>query len=120
MKPIKPEDRRIANIFEDEFKPIANADGSTSQHETALQINSQSRLGVGFHVYRMAPGTQTAPHEHNGDEEFLVLEGELADNDGQVYRKGDLVWLKDGTQHTSYSKDGALLAVYIPAQEKSV
>jgi len=119
MKPIKPEDRRIANIFNDQFKHYLE-NGVVSEKETVLQINAHERLGIGFHVYRMAPGTQTTPHQHKGDEEFLVLEGELVDNDGQVYRKGDLVWLKDGTQHTSYSKDGALLAVYIAGPEKAV
>ena len=116
MKQIKPEDRRVMNIFRDEFKPFPGENGQ-NRGESALQINAHDQLGVGFHVYRMAPGTTTIPHEHTGHEEFLVLEGELTDNDGYTYCKGDLVWLREGTQHSSYSKDGALLAVYIAKPE---
>lgn len=119
MKKIQPQDRRVVNIYKDAFQSFPSGTG-TSELETALQINSHERLGVGFHVYRMAPGTVTTPHEHTGDEEFLVLEGELTDNDGYVYKTGDLVWLKEGTQHSSHSEKGALLAVYIAAPERHV
>ena len=120
MDPIAKQERRVANIFDAEYRHWTLEDGTPSQGETILQLSEDKPLGVGFHVYRMAPGTTTTPHRHNGDEEFLVLEGELSDHDGAIYRKGDLVWLRDGTVHNSHSKDGALLAVYIPAQEKSV
>ena len=33
---------------------------------------------------------------------------------------GDLVWLRDGTEHCSYSPDGCLLAVHIAALETTV
>lgn len=119
MKRIRPEHRRVANIYRDEFTPFV-FNGEASPGESVLQVNAHSQPGVGFHVYRMAPGTQTTPHEHTEDEEFLVLEGELTDNDGHVYRKGDLVWLEKGTQHTSHTREGALLAVYIGKQEKAI
>ena len=60
----------------------------------------------------MAPGHTTTAHKHAGDEEFLVLEGELVDHDGHRYGPGDLVWLEAGTTHHSYSPEGALLVVY--------
>lgn len=119
MQKIQPIDRRVVNINRDKFKPFCNENGPSS-HESILQINSHDRLGVGFHVYRMQPGTTTTPHEHTEDEEFLVLEGELQDNDGYVYKTGDLVWLKKGTQHSSHSEHGALLAVYIGAAERNI
>ena len=119
MQKIQPDDRRDVNIYNDDFKPFGG-DAAPSSHESALQINAHEQLGVGFHVYRMQPGTTTTPHEHTQDEEFLVLEGELTDNDGYVYRTGDLVWLKKGTQHSSHSEHGALLAVYIGAAEKNL
>jgi quercetin dioxygenase-like cupin family protein len=119
MQKIHSDDRRVVNIYSDDFKPFNRAAGP-SAHESALQINSHDKLGVGFHVYRMQPGTTTTPHEHTQDEEFLVLEGELTDNDGYVYQTGDLVWLKKGTQHSSHSEHGALLAVYIATAEKNL
>ena len=119
MKEIKSEDRRVANIYKEAFKPFLGPNGE-DRGEEALQINAHDKLGVGFHVYRMAPGTTTIAHEHTDHEEFLILEGELTDNDGYTYRKGDLVWLRKGTQHSSHTKDGALLAVYIGEPERQL
>lgn len=119
MKQITSDERRVANIYEAEFKPFYGEHGPETG-ETILQINEERKLGVGFHVYRMAPGTTTIPHAHTNHEEFVVLEGELVDNDGYVYRKGDLVWLKKGTQHSSHSKNGALLAVFIQSPEANL
>jgi anti-sigma factor ChrR (cupin superfamily) len=65
----------------------------------------------------MTPGSSSEAHQHRGDEEFFVIDGSLRDNDGTVYVKGDLVLLRDGTQHFSVSDDGCLLAVYIPKVE---
>jgi quercetin dioxygenase-like cupin family protein len=120
LKDIKQRDRRVVNIHTHAFEPFCDAKGTPSVGEDILQINAHSQPGVGFHVYRMAPGTTTTPHEHTDDEEFLVLEGELVDHDGYTYRTGDLVWLKKGTQHTSHSKEGALLAVYIAKPETNL
>jgi anti-sigma factor ChrR (cupin superfamily) len=68
----------------------------------------------------MEPGYTTIPHQHNGNEEFFIVSGDLTDNDGTVYRAGDLVWLKDGTQHCSYSEHGCVIVVYIPDTETSL
>lgn len=119
MKPVNPEDRRVANIFETPFTPFVYADGRTDG-DAVLQLKTDLPLGVGFHVYRMPAGLTTRPHEHNGDEQFLILEGELIENDGTRFKKGDLVWLRGGTQHCSYSPEGCLLAVHIAGVEKSL
>ncbi|MEL7543293.1 MAG: cupin domain-containing protein [Pseudomonadota bacterium] len=118
MKPIADGDRRVANIYDDAFVPFVD-DTGPCDGETVLQVNAHAAPGVGFHVYRMAPGTTTTPHEHTDHEEFLVLEGTLTDHDGFVYRKGDLVWLRKGTIHSSHSEEGALLAVYIASPERA-
>ena len=119
MKPVKPEDRRVANIYEAEFKPFVYADG-VQLGDTVLQLNDAEPLGVGFHVYRMPPGMTSRPHRHNGQEQFLVLDGELVENDGTVFRTGDLVWLRGDTEHCSYTPNGCLLAVHITATETTV
>ena len=119
MKSVQSQDRRIANIYEAEFKPFVYDDG-VALGDSVLQLDESLPLGVGFHVYRMAPGMTTRPHRHNGHEQFLILEGELIENDGTVFRKGDLVWLRDGTEHNSRTPDGCLLAVHIAATETTV
>ena len=49
-----------------------------------------------------------------GDEEFVLLDGDLTDHDGYEYKPGDIVWLRSGTKHNSSTKSGCLLAVYLP------
>ena len=110
MQPIAEDDRRVANWNDAPFEPFLNADGGPDGE--VLQVNG-GRTGYGFHVYRMAPGTTTTAHEHLGDEEFLLIEGDLTDHDGYVYKPGDIVWLRSGTKHNSSTKNGCLLAVYL-------
>lgn len=119
MKPIDPNDRRIANIRSADFKPFIYPDGR-ALGDAILQLDSDKPLGEGFHVYRMPAGMRTVGHRHNGHEQFLILEGELHENDGTVFRAGDLVWYRDGTEHNSYTPDGCLLAVHIVAVETTV
>ena len=118
MKPVAAGERRVANVDEIEFTAFVNqhgvADGSAFQHDR------DRPLGTGFHLYKMEPGYTTIPHQHNGNEEFFIVSGDVTDNDGTVYRAGDLVWLKDGTEHCSYSENGCVIVVYIPGAETSV
>ncbi|MFT5506911.1 MAG: anti-sigma factor ChrR (cupin superfamily) [Gammaproteobacteria bacterium] len=116
MKPVKDGERLIKNMYTDDFVPFVNSDGTTDG--SVLQLDSNQPPGVGFHVYKMEPGQTTVPHEHQGNEEFLLIEGDITDNDGTVYKIGDLVWMKSGTEHCSTTRNGCLLAVYIPATEK--
>jgi len=119
MDAVKPANRRVANIYEAEFKPFVYPDG-VALGDSVLQLDDSLPAGTGFHVYRMPPGMTTRPHRHNGHEQFLILDGELIENDGTVFRKGDLVWLRDGTEHCSRTPNGCLLAVHIPAAETPV
>lgn len=116
MEPIRPDERRVVNLRDGTFKSFPNGDGSDSG-TSVLQVNAHDEVGVGFHIYRMNPGARSEPHAHAGHEEFFVLEGELTDNDGTVYRAGDLVWLQAGTRHTSSSEHGCILAVHIARAE---
>ena len=116
MKPVTPEDRRVANIYSAEFKPFIYEDGK-AYGDSILQNDADLPLGTGFHVYRMPAGMTTRAHRHNGHEQFLILDGELIENDGTVFKKGDLVWLRDGTEHCSTTPNGCLLAVHIVGPE---
>ena len=117
MKPIRDSERRVANIHDAAFQPF-EFEGTPCEGLSYLQLDDSKPPGAGFTLLRMAPGARSTPHEHTCDEMFLVLEGELVDNDGTVYRQGDFVLLKKGTQHTSHTPNGCLLAVYIDSLER--
>jgi anti-sigma factor ChrR (cupin superfamily) len=116
MKPIDSKDRRIANIADADFTGFVYPDGVTLG-DSILQLDDDKPLGEGFHVYKMPAGMTTRSHRHNGHEQFLILEGELIESDGTVFRKGDMVFYRDGTEHNSYTPNGCLLAVHIARSE---
>ena len=76
-------------------------------------ISYDAGSGQGCFIMRFEPGGRSLPHEHTGYEEFVVLEGTLIDNDGAVFRAGDMVSFKPGTRHFSHAPDGCLLAVFM-------
>jgi hypothetical protein len=119
MKPIDPNDRRVANIHQAAFEPFVYPDGR-ALGDAILQMNPDEALGEGFHVYRMPAGMRTISHRHNGHEQFLILQGELHESDGTVFRQGDLVWYRDGTEHNSFTPEGCLLAVHIAGAETTL
>jgi len=119
MEAIAPDQRKVANIYDDgAFTPYAPND-ATEQGTSFIKLNPETERDVGFYIYRMAPGSRSTPHRHGGAEEFLIVEGELIDNDGTVYRPGDVVWLAPGTEHTSHTETGCLIAVYAEAAEQA-
>ncbi len=118
MKPVAEGERIVVNIYEAEFEPLVTDRGEYDG--SVLQLDRSKPLGTGFNVYKMEPGYTTIPHEHRGNEEFLIISGDLTDNDGTVYRPGDLVWLKAGTQHCSYTENGCIIAEYIETGEASL
>jgi hypothetical protein len=42
-----------------------------------------------------------------------MLEGELIDPDNKVFKKGDFVTFNPGTIHSSYTKSGCLILVFM-------
>src|SRR5262245_18994926 len=119
MRKVETAERIVANINSARFKPFI-ADGREIRGQSYLQLDETFPEGAGFHIYRMAPGTSSQPHEHTCHEQFLVLDGEVIDNDGYVYRPGDFVLLREGTQHSSRTVTGATLAVFIRAIERNL
>jgi hypothetical protein len=119
MRKIENTERLVVNINGAPFKQFV-IDGHAIEGQSFLQLDDSFPEGTGFHIYRMAPGSSSQPHEHTSHEQFLVLDGEVVDNDGFVYREGDFVLLKKGTQHSGYSKTGATLAVFVQTAEKNV
>lgn len=119
MRKIEQHERRVANIHRDAFEPFMSK-GEPCDGQSLLQLENNAPHGTGFHIYRMDPGTTTTPHEHSCNEQFLILAGDLTDNDGYEYHPGDLVLLTKGTQHSSTTKNGCTLAVYIETMELDV
>jgi anti-sigma factor ChrR (cupin superfamily) len=119
MRKVAKDERIVVNINSASFKPFIG-DGREIPGQSYLQLDETFPDGCGFHIYRMAPGTASQPHEHTCDEQFLVLDGEVVDNDGYVYRPGDFVLLKKGTEHNSHTKTGATLAVFIREIERNL
>ena len=119
LKPIQSADRVVRNLFKD-ADAYQDFDPAVYPGQSVLQLDERRALGTGFHVFRMAPGTTTTPHEHTSDEWFYLLEGDLVDNDGTPYEVGDLVLLRAGTQHCSTSEKGCTLLVYIDTFEENL
>ena len=119
MRMIARHERIVANINSAEFKSFM-ADGKVVPGQSFLQLDDSFPEGAGFHIYRMAPGTSSQPHEHTCHEQFLVLTGEVIDNDGYIYKPGDFVLLRKGTQHNSHTKTGATLALFIREIEQNL
>jgi quercetin dioxygenase-like cupin family protein len=119
MKPIAKKDRKVVNLRDAKFAPW-DPEGITERGTHILQLNPNQPRGVGFYFYKMEPGASSAPHRHGGAEEFVILEGEIHESDGTIFRAGDVVWLAAGTEHNSYAPNGAVIAVYSEAEETNV
>jgi anti-sigma factor ChrR (cupin superfamily) len=59
-------------------------------------------------LFRWQPGAELTLHEHVEIEQTFVLEGSLADEEGEV-TAGNYVWRPKGNRHTARSPNGALV-----------
>ena len=74
-------------------------------------LSFDEAAGQGSYLYKMGPGARSNPHQHEGPEEFFILEGDLVDCDGHEYRAGDFVSLAAGSKHDSISPSGCTIVV---------
>lgn len=102
--------RQVVRFDEAKFVPLT-AFGGTIGTMSWHNLSYDAATGRGSYLMIMAPGASSRPHRHTGAEEFFVLEGELIDFDGHIYRAGDFVRLESGTSHTSLSPSGCKLHV---------
>lgn len=102
--------RRVVTTGDD-FLPY-DLEGPVQPEMSWLPISYDKETGQGCYLMRMQPGAVTIPHEHPGMEEFLILEGELIDGDGRVFKRGDFVSYEAGTRHNSWTESGCLIAVF--------
>ena len=103
--------RKITDLYNVEFKPFDNY-GKVIPGMSWYKISyNRDDGGSGTYILKMDPGSKSLPHEHTGYEEFLMLDGELTDTDGKVFKKGDFVSFEPGSTHSSYTKNGCLVLV---------
>ena len=105
--------RKITNPYDLEFIPFDNY-GVTVPGMSWHKISySKENGGQGTYVLKMEPGAKSLPHEHTGFEEFLMLDGELIDPDGRIFKKNDFVSFEPGTKHSSHTVKGCLVLVFM-------
>ena len=111
--------RHVARFDTAAFVPFDTFGGITGTMRWH-NLSYDPATGRGSYLMIMAPGASSRPHRHTGAEEFFVLEGELVDFDGHIYRAGDFVRLEPGTAHTSLSPMGCKLHVTHWGRTKTV
>ena len=58
-------------------------------------------------LFKMAPGAVVPLHEHTDLEQTFMLEGSLADHEGEV-TAGNFVWRPGGNVHVAHAPHGAV------------
>ena len=105
--------RKITNLYDVKFEPFDNY-GHTIEGMNWYKISYDKKNGgYGSYLLKMNPNAKSLPHTHTGYEEFLMLEGELTDADGKIFKKGDFVTFEPGSTHSSHTKDGCLILVFM-------
>ena len=92
--------RKITDLYDVEFTPFDNYGvvvPGMSWHKISY---SRENGGQGTYVLKMEPGAKSLPHEHMGFEEFLMLDGELTDPDGKIFKKDDFISFEPGSKVT--------------------
>ena len=73
---------------------------------------------VMYHVRADAAPDAFSPHTHVGGEMYLVLEGEVYDDEGR-YPAGTLVWMTPGSRHTPRTKGDTWILTLWPGGVKT-
>jgi len=105
--------RKITNLYDVEFIPFDNYGSAVPGMYWHKISYDKKNGGQGTYVLKMEVNAKSLPHMHTGFEEFLILEGELIDTDNKIFKKGDFVTFEPGSTHSSYTKDGCLILVFM-------
>ena len=105
--------RKITDIYNAKFEPFDNYGAKVPGMSWHKISYDKKNGGYGSYLLKMEPGTKSLPHIHTGYEEFLMLEGELIDPDGKIFKKGEFVIFEPGTKHYSHTKNGCLVLVFM-------
>jgi len=75
--------------------------------EQKILLRDEER-GLITALIRMAPGARLPLHEHADVEQTYVLEGSLADDEGNETTAGNFIWRPQGHRHVAWSPKGCL------------
>lgn len=112
--------RQIIDTASGQFRPYDRY-GDPIAGMSWIPLSGELSNGV-FECFllRMDAGAQSRPHEHTGHEEFLVLEGQLFDCDGQCFTSGDYVHFQPGSKHSSHTPEGCTMLVILRGNNRSL
>jgi anti-sigma factor ChrR (cupin superfamily) len=106
------EKRQIIETKNEELRAY-NRYGKVSSGLKWLPLSKDENLEHEVFIIRFEAESSSNLHQHKGYEEFYVLDGELIDADGKVFKKGDYIKFEKGSEHSSYSKTGCTLLVIL-------
>ena len=111
--------RKITKLEHLKFKPFDKY-GKSIRGWSWHKISFDKKTNFGTYISKLEPGTKTIPHIHSGYEEFLIIEGELIDSDGTVFKKGDFVSYKPKSSHSSFTKKGCLILTFMRGHNNQI
>ncbi len=108
----KRTDRTVVDTRNTPYEPYDRY-GMNAANMSWIPVSMDEETGKGCFMIRIEPGGSSLPHVHTGGEYFLMLEGELVDDDGTVFKAGDFVSFAPGSSHSSHSPTGCVAAVFL-------
>jgi len=104
--------RKITNLNKLKFIPFDKY-GKPIKGWSWHKISFNEKTNFGCYISKLDPKTKTLPHIHTGHEDFLILDGELIDSDGTIFKKGDFISYQPNTTHSSFTKKGCLILTFM-------
>ena len=111
--------RKITKLNQLKFEPFDKY-GKPIKGWYWHKISFDKETNFGTYISKLDPETKTLPHIHTGHEEFLVLEGELIDADGTIFKKNDFVSYQPNSSHSSYTKKGCVILTFMRGHNKPI
>ena len=108
------ERRRIIETKQEHFS-LYNRYGTVSSGLKWMPLSKDEKVEHEVFIVQFEPKSSSSLHKDNGYDEFYVIDGELIDDDGKVFKKGHYIKFEKGSQHSSYSKTGCSLLVILYA-----
>ena len=111
--------RKITQLKSLKFKPF-NKYGKKIKGWSWHIISFNKKTNFGTYISKLEPGIKTPHHKHTGYEEFLILDGELIDSDGTIFKKGDFITYQPNSIHSSFTKKGCLILTFMRGHNNQI